>query len=165
MSHPENDKEKKVKICDNKSVGMLIWKDKKLLLIERKLFPFGFAPPAGHVDDKGGFEEAAREEVQEEVGLSLINIKLVTEGRKDNRCRRKGGDYHYWKIYKVEAEGKLKPSEDETKQAGLYTKDQIKNLSERTARYLDGEISEEDWQNSPGIETVWYEWFKELEII
>ena len=39
-----------VKKCDHTSVGMLVWKNKKILLIERKKAPFGFAPPAGHVD-------------------------------------------------------------------------------------------------------------------
>ncbi len=154
-----------IKVCDNKSVGMLIWKNDKLLLIERKMFPFGFAPPAGHVDDKGSFENAAKEEVQEEVGLNPINIKLIAEGRKDNKCRRKGGDYHYWKIYEVEAKGELNPSEDETKQAGWYTKGQIKELSEKTIKYVSGKINEKDWEANPGIEPVWYEWFKELEII
>ena len=165
MTNPKNDKEKEVKICDNKSVGMLIWQNDKLLLIERKLFPFGFAPPAAHIDDKGSFENAAKEEVQEEVGLNLVKLELLTEGKKDNKCRREGGSWHYWKIYKVEAEGDLKPSKDETKQTGWYTREQIRNLSERTARYLNGEISEEEWQTHPGIETVWYEWFRELKII
>ena len=45
--------------CDHTSVGILVWKDSKLLLIERKNFQFGFAPPAGHLD--GDFyEEAAK---------------------------------------------------------------------------------------------------------
>ncbi len=144
---------------------MLIWKNNKLLLIERKLFPFGFAPPAGHVDNKGSFENAAKEEVQEEVGLDLIKMKLLTEGRKDNKCRRVGGDWHYWKIYEVEASGKIKASSDETKQAGWYTLEQIKELAKRTKDYLEKNISEEEWQSSPGIETVWLEWFRKLKII
>lgn len=154
-----------IKICDHKSVGMLIWKNNKLLLIERRRFPFGFAPPAGHVDDRDSFENAAREEVREEVGLNPIKLRLVKEGRKDAKCRRRGGNYHYWKIYEVEAEGELRPSREETKQAGWYTKEQIKELAERTVKYLNGEISEEDWEANPGIEPVWYEWFRELNII
>lgn len=144
---------------------MLIWKGAKLLLIERKLFPFGFAPPAGHVDDKGSFENAAREETREEVGLEPIKLKLLTSGKKNNRCRRKGGDHHQWKIYEVETRGKIKPSKEETKQAGWYTKKQIGELTVITERYIKGEISDKEWEASPGIETVWYEWFKELGII
>ncbi|MBU0570196.1 NUDIX domain-containing protein [Patescibacteria group bacterium] len=152
------------KVCDNTSVGMLVYKNKKILLIERKKYPFGFAIPAGHVDNKGSFENAAREELEEEVGLKIKNLKLIKEGRKENPCRREGGFWHYWKIYKVEAEGKLKPSENETKQAGWYTKKQIEKLTKRTKQYLAGKISEDNWGTSPGLEPVWYEWFKELKI-
>ena len=93
------EQEVKIKNCDNKSVGMLIWKDDKLLLIERMKFPFGFAVPAGHVDDHGSFEDAAKEEVQEEVGFEVTNLKLITEGRKENICRRPGGASPSPKIY------------------------------------------------------------------
>ncbi len=153
------------KICDNKSVGMLIYKGDDLLLIERMKFPFGFAPPAGHVDDKGTFENAAKEEVEEEVGLVPTNMELIKEGRKENPCRREGGTWHYWKIYKVDTEGDIKPSEDETKQAGWFSKNQIEELANRTEEYRAGKVSEDDWQKTPGIEPVWYEWFKELGII
>lgn len=153
------------KICDNKSVGMLVWKDDKLLLIERARFPFGFAVPAGHVDGDKTFEESAIRELKEEVGLDTKEIKLVTEGRKENRCRREGGIWHYWKIYQIETDSEINRSEDETKQANWYTKDEIRKLGEKTEKYNGREISEEEWEKSPGLETVMYEWFKELKII
>lgn len=153
------------KKCDNKSVGMLVWQGDKLLLIERRKPPFGFAPPAGHIDDKGSYENAAKEEVEEEVGLIPLKITLIKEGRKDNPCRREGGSWHYWKIFKVDTKGELRPSKDETKQTGWYTKGQLRGLAERTEKYLSGEIPEETWQKSPGLEPVWYEWLKELQVI
>ncbi len=164
MADPEK-QETKVKVCDNKSVGMLIKRGNDLLLIERRKPPFGFAPPAGHVDDKGSFDNAAKEEVEEEVGLNPTEIKLIAEGRKENPCRRERGAWHYWKIYQVETDGDIRRSEDETKQAGWFSKDQIKILAKRTEDYLAGNISSEEWQRSPGIEPVWYEWFKELGIL
>lgn len=153
-----------MKICDNKSVGMIIRKYDNILLIERKRPPFGFAPPAGHVDDHGSFEDAARNEVQEEVGLKVKNLKLVVEGRKENHCRRSGGTWHYWKIYEVKVEGEVKRNRDETKQTGWFSNEQIGSLVERTHKYLNDEISEEDWKKNPGIEPIWEEWFKELGI-
>ncbi|MDZ4661714.1 MAG: NUDIX domain-containing protein [Pseudomonadota bacterium] len=151
--------------CDNKSVGMLVWKDSDLLLIERKKPPFGFAPPAGHVDGDNSFEESAQRELKEEVGLDTKNIKLLIEGRKDNPCRREGGSWHYWKIYKIEAIGEIKRSEDETKQANFYKKDDLLLLATKTEKYLHGNIEQSDWEKSPGLEPVWYEWLKELKII
>ena len=153
------------KKCDNKSVGMLVWRDGTLLLIERKKPPFGFAPPAGHIDGDNSFEESAKRELQEEVDLRAQNIKLLIEGRKENSCRREGGDWHYWKIYQIEAEGEIKRSEDETKQAIFYKKDDLLLLAAKTEKYLQGDIGQDDWEKSPGLEPVWYEWLKELKII
>lgn len=153
------------KKCDNKSVGMLVWRNDKLLLIERMKPPFGFAPPAGHLDEDNSFEHSAQRELKEEVGLDSKNIELLIEGRKENPCRREGGSWHYWKIYKIEAEGEIKRSEDETKRADFYTKSDIANLAIKTEKYIRGDIKEDEWRKSPGLEIVWYEWLKELKII
>ena len=153
------------KTCDHTSVGMLVWKDDKLLLIERAKFPFGFAIPAGHVDGDKSFEESAIRELKEEVGLDAKELELVVEARKDNPCRRDGGTWHYWKIYKVIASGDVDRSRDETKKAGWYDVSQIKELCDKTEKYNNKNISEEEWQDSPGLEPIMYEWFKELKII
>lgn len=154
------------KICDHTSVGMLVWRNDKLLLIERARFPFGFAAPAGHVDGDPTFEESAKREIKEEVGLETKEMELVAEGKKDNLCRREGGTWHYWKIYNIISTGDdIDRSKDETKHAGWYTKDQILELSRITEKYKNKEISEDEWQKSPGLEPVMYEWFKELKII
>lgn len=148
--------------CDHTSVGMLVFRDDRLLLIERKKPPFGYAPPAGHVDDHGSFSKAATEELFEEVGLEAVSIKLLVEGRKNNRCRRLGGDWHYWRVYHVEAKGAVSPSRTETKRFIWSSKRELKVLAERTELYLAGKISAEDWARDPGLEPVWYEWLKAL---
>ncbi|EKE21166.1 MAG: hypothetical protein ACD_7C00319G0001 [uncultured bacterium] len=153
------------KICDHTSVGMLVWKEEKLLLIERKKFPFGFAPPAGHVNGDTSYEEAAERELGEEVGLKSLNLEMLVEGKKENYCRREDGSWHYWKIYKAETKGEIQRSLDETKQAVWLSVDEIKSLSQRTEKYLAGDISEKDWQDKPGIEVVWCEWFRKLKIV
>jgi len=153
------------KLCDNKSVGMLVWRDDKLLLIERKKPPFGFAPPAGHVDGDKSFEAAAERELKEEVGLKTNGIELLIEGRKNNLCRRENGSWHYWKIYKIDANGEIKRSDDETKQANFYDQDILLSLANKTEKYLRGDITQNNWESSPGLEPVWYEWLKELKII
>lgn len=155
----------KTKRCDHTSVGIHVWQDDKLLLIERKKFPFGFAPPAGHVDGRSSFEAAAKEELEEEVSLQVKSLKLIFEGRKDNPCRREGGTWHYWKIYNAEVEGEIQRSLEETKQAGWYSKREIEELANRTKQYLSGKIPEDEWQKSPGLEPVWYQWMKELKIV
>ncbi|MEK7183693.1 MAG: NUDIX domain-containing protein [Patescibacteria group bacterium] len=151
--------------CDHTSVGMLIWRDGKLLLIERKKGVLGFAPPAGHIDDHGSPEDAVRQEVLEEVGLTTTKIELLIEGRKDNACRREGGSWHHWKIYTVEASGEIARSESETKQAGFYSVAELRQLALKTEAFIRGEIDADTWAVAPGIEPVWYEWLRELKIV
>ncbi len=136
------------KKCDHTSVGMMVWHDDKLLLIERIKFPFGFAIPAGHVDGDATFEDAARRELGEEVGLNTIKLELLLDIRKENPCRREDGTWHHWKIYKVDANGELSRSLEETKQAGWFSISEIKQLAEKSQ-----------------LEPVMYELFKELSII
>lgn len=151
--------------CTHKSVGMLVFNGPKLLLIERAKAPFGFAPPAGHVDDDTTFEEAAKRELKEEVGLDTISLSLVAEGRKQNLCRRRGGTWHYWKIYQMQVQGELQRSREETKQAHFFEPAHINVFVERTKRYLAKGTTEHDWSQAPGFQLVWYEWFSELGLI
>ncbi len=153
------------KKCDHTSVGVFVWNTEKLLLIERANMPYGFAIPAGHVDGDSSFEEAARRELKEEVGLEVKDLKLVAEGRKENPCRREGGAWHYWKLYNAEIGGEVHRSKEETKQAMWADKKELRGLAEKTKKYIEGAISENKWQKSPGLEPVMYEWFKELKII
>jgi ADP-ribose pyrophosphatase YjhB (NUDIX family) len=144
---------------------MLVWNDEKLLLIERAKFPVGFAIPAGHVDGNPSYEESAKRELQEEVGLAADVLTLFAEGRRENPCRREDGTWHYWKIYQVTANGDVERSTDETKRAGWYSKEEIRALAAKTEEYKKGGISNEEWQQHPGLEPIMYDWFKELHII
>ena len=153
------------KICDHTSVGMLVWQKNKLLLIERKKPPFGFAPPAGHVDGDVSFEKAARRELKEEVGLGIKDIRLLAEKRKNNKCRRIGGDWHYWKFYEVETSGEINTSKDEVVKFGWYSKKQIIELAKRTTDFLANKISDDEWRRKPGLEVDFAQWLQELNII
>lgn len=126
---------------------MLVEKDGKILLIERKIFPPGFALPAGHVDDGETYEQAAARELKEEVGLDAKKLTLLIEGRKENKCSREDGTWHYWKIYKVEADGAVNRDERETTSARCYSPEEIQRLP------------------APGLEPVMREWFAEIGIL
>jgi ADP-ribose pyrophosphatase YjhB (NUDIX family) len=153
------------KTCDHTSVGMIVWDNGSLLLIERKKFPFGFAPPAGHVDGDGTYEIAAKRELHEEVGLSTVSLELVLEQDKRNSCRRKYGTWHHWKVYNVTTVGEIKRSKEEAKQAGWFSVAEVNELARRTENYLQGKISENSWRKRPGLEVVWYEHLKDLKIL
>lgn len=149
-------------VCDHTSVGILVYRSDKLLLIERKKPPFGMAPPAGHVDRRSSFELAAIEELHEEVGLVATALTLVTEGRRENPCRRVGGSWHYWKIYEAVTTGDPQPSVTEVKNFCWATQHELSFLASRAKDYLNHTISETDWRDKPGLEPVWLEWLTEL---
>jgi len=120
---------KSPKICNHTSVGVvLVNSDSKILLIDRKLFPLFFACPAGHLEEKESPEAGAIREIQEEVGLTISDLKLVLNERFENPCRRQGGTWHNWWIYRADFFGELKPSERETKQAGWYSPSEIEAI-------------------------------------
>lgn len=152
-------------VCDNKSVGMFVWRKGKLLVIKRAKFPKTYSIPAGHVDEHGSFEDAARAELEEEVGLTATKLTLCAQGRKENQCRREGGSWHEWRLYEVEAAGDVQPSPDETKGALWVSKEEIRTLAERTKLRQAGEVSDDAWEADPGLEPVMCEWFTELKII
>jgi ADP-ribose pyrophosphatase YjhB (NUDIX family) len=151
-----------MKVCDHTSVGLLVQRGAELLVIERRRPPFGFAPPAGHVDARPSWEDAARVELKEEVGLSATSMSLAYEGRKNNRCRRLGGDWHYWRVYRVTATGTVVPNPDETRQAFWCGRTRLHYLIQRTQKHLAGQISDIEWENTPGLEPVWIELLSEV---
>ena len=144
--------------CDHSSVGVLVFRDSRLLLIERRRRPFGWAPPAGHVDGHGGFEEAARGELLEEVGLTAGSLELVAEGYRDNRCRRPRGAWHYLKIYRTEARGKVRSARLEVKAHRWCDADELMALAAKAQRQLGAGATDAEVRADSGLEPVWCDW-------
>ena len=147
--------------CDNRSVGVLLFNEhNELLLIERARFPFGYAAPAGHIDEHGSPEQAAIEEVREETGLLIAKGSLqhvIRDRRIENRCRRQGGFYHDWDVFKTnQYQGTLQPSKDETNGAQWLSPERLQALADETRRAVPGVL---------GIEAVWLTFLEELGFI
>lgn len=143
--------------CDHKSVGILVRRDDRVLLIGRKRPPFGFAAPAGHVDGDATFAVAAARELREEVGLVASSLTLVAAARKDNACRRAGGTWHYWEVFEATAQGEPRGSDEETTSVLWAGADDLARLA-RLAPPPGAPL------HSPnaGLERVWLEWLTEL---
>ena len=172
------------KVCDHTSVGVVARDDQgRILMIKRKKYPFGVALPSGHCDGKD-YSLACFDEFETETGLKITGAPhpvTLKSPRKDLLCRR-GGQYHYWQIFEVDWSGRLSRDKNETLGAGWYAPDEIRLLAEKTKEYLRKlklsaqaeEVSwqkslkesvEKEWQADPGLEVVWYEFFKELNVI
>lgn len=126
------------------SVGALIEKDGKYLLIDRAVAPLGFAGVAGHIDKGEDALEALKREVGEESGLQINNCEQLFKEEIDWNWCSKGVSSHYWHLFKCDASGELQRSERGTKSIGWYSEDEIKKLK---------------------LEPVWEYWFKKLKII
>lgn len=157
-----------MRICDNTSVGVVIEKDGQYLMFDRATFPSGAAAVAGHGDGHGGSAAAARAEVAEELGLTVVTLEEVTGGWRSNRCRRLLGPRgvgHQWVVYRATVAGVLAPSVRETRHVRWLPAGQLQHLAERTAAYAHGELPEEQLAARPGLEPVWARWFTDLAAI
>ena len=125
------------------SVGAIIEKDGKYLLIDRALPPYGWAGIAGHLGDNENPDEALGRKVTEEVGLKVITKKLILKEEVPwNRCRI-GVNSHYWWLYKCDTKGNLSIDPEGAKSYGWYSEEEISKLK---------------------LEPVWDYWFKKLKI-
>lgn len=126
------------------TVGAVIEKDGKYLVIDRALPPFGWAGVAGHLGDGEDFDNAIVRKVDEEVHLEVTDKKILfREEIPWNTCRG-GVDCHLWYLYSCETRGKV-------------------------AALLEGAKSY-DWLSTEEmikreLEPVWEYWFKKLKII
>ena len=125
------------------SVGAIIRRGGKLLMIDRNIPPFGFACVAGHIDEGETAEDAVVREVLEESGLKVERCEKIAEEELDwNRCS-KGVDAHHWYLFECEVSGQERMNE-ESKSIGWFSLDEIKKLE---------------------LEPVWKYWFEKLGVI
>lgn len=151
--------------CDNTAVGVIVTDQagRMLTLLTRAQPPVGVAPVAGHVDGHGSPRLAAIAEVREEVGFDAVRLREVASGRRPNRCRRPGGSWHQWTIFRAEVTGTMRPSADETRGARWYHPGEVQTLADRTAAHSRGHIA--GWDRDPGLEPVWVGWLAELGVV
>ncbi|MEK9186589.1 MAG: NUDIX domain-containing protein [Patescibacteria group bacterium] len=176
------------KICDNTSVGVLIYRGDQLLMIERHNYPKAYALPAGHCDGDS-FEKSAKRESKEEVGLAIVISNPEFTNEVENPCKRQGGDHHSWKVYRtLEWSGKVKAGSD-AKRFFWASPKEVKRLAKRTEYFMEkyeipysrvGELTlaifgnpqsaeqnrtDEEWYWGMGLEPVWYYIIKNIGII
>jgi len=151
-----------MKVCDNTSVGVIVTNGRgDYLMFDRATFPPGTAPAAGHIDDHGQPVDAARAEVAEELGLTVVTLEEVAGGWRNNRCRRlpgRRGVGHLWTVYRATVTGDLDPSVRETNNVRWLPADSLQSLADRTAEHAHGRLTGAEFTDRPGLEPVWVQW-------
>ena len=130
----------------HQSVGVIIKNNKgEVLMMNRKNYPYGWACPAGHIDQGEGPEQAAHRETKEETGLQTQEIhKLFQEFIEWNECAQ-GAKGHYWHVYEAKSWlGEIKTSDKEANVIKWIPENKIAELQ---------------------LEPVWEYWFKKLSVI
>ncbi|MET9431718.1 NUDIX hydrolase [Streptomyces sp. NPDC003036] len=156
-----------VSYCDHTSVGVLVSGPQGLLLFERATPPAGLAPVAGHIDQHGSPQQAARNEVAEEVGLTVTHLHPLLTQWRPNRCRRTPTSTvgHQWWIFQAEVCGDLRPSAEEVRAPQWVHPDQLQHAALRTVDYATGHLTRTEFEHRPGLEPVWCHFLHALQLI
>lgn len=154
-------------LCDHTSVGVLISSAAGLLVFERATPPVGIAPVAGHIDAHGGSEQAAMNEVAEEVGLTVTRLHLLHQGWRTNQCRRPTGGPvgHQWTIFAAQTSGQLHLSAREVRAPRWLHPDELQQCAQRTAAFAAKQITAAEFALQPGLQPVWVRFLHELQVI
>ncbi len=163
-------------VCDNKSVGVMIARDRDLAVIKRKNYPQAYALPAGHLDGDD-FMEAAVRETKEEVGLIVHRATTCWEGEIYNPCKRRNGFKHQWRVFSASAHSYELRTGDDASEAFWADLDYIRDLARKTEYFMHRfkiewhEVNEltraifgdptnpntdPEWLETMGLEPVWY---------
>jgi 8-oxo-dGTP diphosphatase len=112
----------------HRSVAAVIKKDGKILMLDRVNFPFGWACPAGHIEEGENPESAMIREVKEEVGIDVKKYNLILHEFIDwNECKR-GVKGHAFFVYEIlDWSGEIKGN-FESKGLKWIGKNEIENI-------------------------------------
>ncbi|MFH2018783.1 MAG: NUDIX hydrolase [bacterium] len=126
------------------SVGAIIERGGKYLMIDRAVLPYGFACIAGHIETGEDPMTALAREVEEESGMKVQGCEKILETEVDwNLCSR-GIRVHYWHLFECVAEGDPVLFSAEEKSIGWYSPEELGKMK---------------------LEPIWEYWLKKRGII
>jgi len=114
------------------TVDIIIEVEDKIVLIERKNPPFGWALPGGFVDYGESFETAALREAEEETGLKVTQLRQFHTYSDPSRDER---HHSASTVFTGKAQGQPVAGDDAS-QARLFTRQDLPELAFDHARIL-----------------------------
>lgn len=105
------------------TIGSLISKGNKILLINRKRFPYGLSLPTGHLCYHEKIKEALERTVFNKTGLHIRSSRNILHDTLFDQCKY-GGELHEWYLFECKVAGKpLQTEEDNI----WVSKNELKN--------------------------------------
>jgi ADP-ribose pyrophosphatase YjhB (NUDIX family) len=134
--------DQKTKEYWHESVGIFVTHPhKKILLMERTIYPYGHTIPAGHLDINEVPEKAAIRELYEETGIRLDSLYLFSDEELESDKCRGGADYHRWHLFtgQIKEEQKIEIDPGEGKNPVWLTLEEAltKELTFPTKYFID----------------------------
>ncbi len=106
------------------TVDAIVEYDGRIVLIERKNPPYGWAIPGGFVDLGETVETAVRREMMEEINVELLNLRqfhVYSDPKRDPR-------FHSVCVVFTATSNTMPKAGDDAKSASLFTKEEILRL-------------------------------------
>ncbi len=110
------------------TVGGLIHNQDRILMMKRRVFPFGFDFPAGHLEHGETPTQTLEREILEETGLRISNPLLIYQGDVPGSKCRYGVDEHYWYFFSCDCLDNTPFLNHEGESAGWFQVDEIRHL-------------------------------------
>lgn len=112
----------------HESVGAILKRKGKVLLLKRRKYPYKYTIPAGHLEEGENKTDAVLREIKEETGLEVGDVEEIFEGELKDKCRR-GADRHYWNLFEsVIPEGEDILLNDEASEYKLVEREDLGTL-------------------------------------
>ncbi|MEM2924599.1 MAG: NUDIX hydrolase [Methanocellales archaeon] len=118
------------------SIGAVITRENRYLLLDRRRYPFCYSIIAGHLHKNETPEMGITREVKEEANLEVKRLKLLYHGIVEgDRCRR-GVDIHEWYLFECICHGEPREN-SEAKRLEWVAKEELSKINLcSTIRYL-----------------------------
>lgn len=108
-------------------VGAVILKNNWILMIDRKIPPYGWISVTGHIDKSETPLKALIRIVKEKSGLEMICCTILFEGDLNNICGRED-ECNYWYVYRCDVKGEIKMEKEEVKEMRWINIDKLCEL-------------------------------------
>lgn len=81
--------------------GVVVRQEDKIMIIKRRVWPFTYGIPSGHLKTDEGPEDGAKRKLMEETGIIANQLSLIFHGAIENDPCRYGAKSHEWFLYQL----------------------------------------------------------------